>query len=133
MSEKEINSIIDLTGVEPGAWNVVVENPDPAPTSSPTASTWASSPIAAWGSDAYGQIISTPTDPDFVAMDGGYYHIMGLHSDGSITAWGQDDFGQVSDTPTDSDFVAVAAGALTTWASTPTAPSRPGEPTTTAR
>jgi PKD repeat protein len=67
--------------------------------------------IVSWGDDGSSMGSDTPTDSDFVAIAGGYYHSLALKSDGSIVSWGWDYNNMVSNTPTDSDFDAIAAGA----------------------
>jgi hypothetical protein len=46
-----------------------------------------------------------------VAIAAGFYHSLGLKSDGSIVGWGSDDFGQATP-PDGNDYVAIAAGGL---------------------
>jgi alpha-tubulin suppressor-like RCC1 family protein len=46
----------------------------------------------------------------FIAIAAGYYHSLGLKSDGSIVAWGENDDGQCDVPSPNSGFTAVAGG-----------------------
>jgi len=52
-----------------------------------------------------------PANGDFVAVDAGAAHSIGLKSDGTILTWGSNGYGQRSVFPVwGTDFAAVAAG-----------------------
>jgi alpha-tubulin suppressor-like RCC1 family protein len=71
--------------------------------------------LVAWGRNTYGQT-TVPAGNDFIAIDAGYNHSLGLRADGSVVAWGRDDgnplgdFGQVTNAPAGHNFIAIAAG-----------------------
>lgn len=67
-------------------------------------------PIFAWGNVSYGQCNVPPPNDDFVGLDGGAWHSLGLRSDGSISAWGDNSSGECSVPSPNAGFVAVAAG-----------------------
>jgi hypothetical protein len=50
-----------------------------------------------------------PND-DFVALDGGNLHSLGLKLDGTIVAWGDNSYGQCNVPAPNTDFVAFAGG-----------------------
>ena len=80
----------------------------------PSATQAASGPLVSWGVssgyDDYGQVSGTPAGT-FSAVAAGYFHNVGLCTDGTLVAWGYDGQGQVSGTPAGT-FSAVAAGYL---------------------
>ena len=45
--------------------------------------------IVVWGTDLYGHIAMAPSTADFVAIEGGWFHSLGLREDGSIATWGE--------------------------------------------
>ena len=45
-----------------------------------------------------------------MAIAAGWYHSLGVRSDGSIVAWGRNDYGQCDVPSPNQDFVAVAGG-----------------------
>jgi len=47
---------------------------------------------------------------DFVAIDAGFYHSLGLKSNGTVVAWGSNDWGECDVPEPNADFVAIAAG-----------------------
>ena len=110
VSEAEVLCQFDLAGVEPGAWNVVVENPDHSVGQLTNGLYVESSPVAAWGYNAYGQTTVPAPNSGFVAISAGGYYSLGLRSNGSITAWGRSDLGQLSIPAPNSDFVSISAG-----------------------
>ena len=66
--------------------------------------------IWAWGSNGDGQ--STVPDPNtgFTAVAGGWYHSLGLETDGSIAAWGSNGWGQCDVPDPNTSFTAIAGG-----------------------
>ncbi len=110
VSSKQVTCNIDLTGVEPGAWNLVVEQPGLDTCQLTNGFYVGSSYVAIWGEDINNQMVNAPTDLGYVDVTGGWSHSIALRSDGSIKAWGFDYHGQCSNAPTDTGFVAVAAG-----------------------
>ena len=66
--------------------------------------------IAAWGKNWSGQCNVPAPNADFVAIDGGNEHSLGLKSDGSIVAWGSNEAGQCDVPEPNAGFVAVAGG-----------------------
>jgi alpha-tubulin suppressor-like RCC1 family protein len=68
------------------------------------------SAITAWGSDYEGQLRVTAPNEGFVSVAAGYYHSMGLRSDGSLAAWGWNNVGQCDVPAPNSGFTAAAGG-----------------------
>jgi hypothetical protein len=66
--------------------------------------------IEAWGQNAAGQCDVPVTDADFVAVACGWFHSIGLKSDGTVVAWGYDVQGQCDVPEPNADFVGVAGG-----------------------
>ncbi|MFH1107985.1 MAG: hypothetical protein V1790_02135 [Planctomycetota bacterium] len=66
--------------------------------------------VIAWGYNEYGQCDAPAPNAEFVAVDGGYHHSLGLKTDGSIVAWGRNQYGQCDIATPNADFIAVAAG-----------------------
>jgi len=62
-----------------------------------------------WGDNEYGQCNVPSPNADFVAVAAGYYHNVGLRSDGTVVAWGRNDENQCTVPAPNSDFVTVAA------------------------
>ena len=69
---------------------------DPAPTGS----------IVGWGE----QVVGVDLSSGFESVAAGYYHSLGLKTDGSIVAWGYNNYGQCDVPSPNTDFTAVAAG-----------------------
>lgn len=42
------------------------------------------SSIVSWGKDDFGQVSNTPTETDFITIDGGFDHSLALRAGGSI-------------------------------------------------
>ena len=78
--------------------------------------------VVTWG--GAGETDDTPTDAIFVADACGYYHSVGLRTDGTVVTWGGGTTnGQRNDAPTDANIVAIACmGDITASDSDPTAP-----------
>ncbi len=74
------------------------------------AATKNSGALVSWGNNSNGQVGSTPTGDDFMAVAAGLNHSVALRSTGTLVSWGRNDYGQVGSTPTGDDFTAVAAG-----------------------
>ncbi len=65
--------------------------------------------IVAWGDDWHHQTDTPFPNEDFVAIAAGFYHNLGLKSNGSIVVWGGD-VGLWNVPAPNADFVAIAAG-----------------------
>ena len=57
----------------------------------------------------YGQCDVPEPNTDFVAIAAGYYHSVGLKSDGTIVAWGYNNFGQCDVPEPNSEFVDISS------------------------
>jgi alpha-tubulin suppressor-like RCC1 family protein len=68
--------------------------------------------LVGWGSNRFGQCDVPEPNADFVAMEPGFGHMLGLKSDGSIVAWGLNDNGQCDVPAPNTGFVAVSGGAV---------------------
>jgi alpha-tubulin suppressor-like RCC1 family protein len=66
--------------------------------------------IVIWGNANYGQATVPVGLKDFVAVDGGLYHTVGLRSNGLVAAWGDNAAGQTTLPAGLSNVIAVAAG-----------------------
>ena len=64
----------------------------------------------AWGYNESGQCDVPAPNADFVAVAAGFFHSLGLKSDGTIVAWGATTDGQCDVPAPNADFVAVAGG-----------------------
>jgi alpha-tubulin suppressor-like RCC1 family protein len=64
--------------------------------------------IVAWGSNTYNQC-NAPLGYDFLQIESGMYHTVGLRTDGSLVAWGRNNSGQCN-YPMGNDYIAVSAG-----------------------
>ncbi|HPS02141.1 MAG TPA: hypothetical protein PLA90_11415, partial [Candidatus Sumerlaeota bacterium] len=67
-------------------------------------------PIVGWGINSYGAYTVPSPNNDFVAIEAGYYHTLGLKTDGSIAAWGYNGSGQCTIPSSNNSFVAIAVG-----------------------
>ena len=61
-----------------------------------------------WGNNDYAQA-TAPAGNDFSKITAGYYHNVGLRTDGSLCGWGLNDYGQAQPPP-GNDYTAIAAG-----------------------
>ena len=64
--------------------------------------------IFGWGSNHYGQIEVPPGD--FVSLDAGYRHSLGLRTDGTVVAWGNPEDGRTEVPAGLADVVDISAG-----------------------
>ena len=63
--------------------------------------------IVGWGSQV---VVKQSALDSLVAVAGGYYHSLGLKSDGTIVAWGANTYGQCNVPEPNEGFVAVVGG-----------------------
>ncbi len=74
--------------------------------------------VAAWGAGTNntgtppknGQSIVPANVTDVIAVAGGVYHSLALHSDGTVTPWGRSQYGEATIQPTATNLVAISAG-----------------------
>jgi hypothetical protein len=67
-------------------------------------------PVGAWGDNSFGQLSLSPVLTNLSAISAGYWHNLGLLTNGTVVAWG-DDFSGQCDVPNDlASVVTVAAG-----------------------
>jgi len=66
-------------------------------------------PIVGWGNNYSGQISGIPKC-DYLQIDAGVNHGLGLCPDGSLVCWGDNHDNIVNDTPTGNDFSEISAG-----------------------
>jgi alpha-tubulin suppressor-like RCC1 family protein len=70
--------------------------------------------VVAWGLNGQGQCDAPLPNEDFIAIAAGWYHSLGLKTDGSVVAWGCDDplydYGQCDVPDPNADFIGIAAG-----------------------
>jgi hypothetical protein len=64
----------------------------------------------AWGDNSGGQCDVPAPNADFVAVACGYWHSLGLKSDGTVVGWGNNYWGQCNVPAPNADFVGVAGG-----------------------
>ena len=68
--------------------------------------------VIAWGDNEFGQCAVPEPNTDFNAISAGFYHSLGLKTDGSIVAWGYNSYGQCNVPEPNTNFTAIAAGSL---------------------
>jgi len=66
--------------------------------------------VVAWGRNNSGECDVPAPNTDFVAIDGGVGHSLGVKTDGSIVAWGYNHYGQCDVPAPNTGFVAAAGG-----------------------
>ena len=67
-------------------------------------------PIVSWGRNVEGQLVVPPPNDDFIQIEAGDVHGVGLRSDGTVAAWGENIYNQCEIYQPNQDFVAIAAG-----------------------
>jgi photosystem II stability/assembly factor-like uncharacterized protein len=112
VSDTLITCAFDLSGAEPGLWDIAVENPDGG-TATRTCGLLVAGfegPLCAWGQmwDRTYEV-DIPQGDDLVAVSTSGNHALALRCDGSIATWGYNSGGQ-AEAPQGNDFVAVSAG-----------------------
>jgi RHS repeat-associated protein/uncharacterized repeat protein (TIGR01451 family) len=109
-SDSLITCTLDLTGVDPGLWDVVIENPDLQIGTRPCGFRVVGfkGPLSAWGNNDSGQN-EIPIGSEFVAVSTGGNHSLALLVGGSIAAWGLNEDGQAT-APQGNDYIDIAAG-----------------------
>ncbi|MDD5667013.1 MAG: right-handed parallel beta-helix repeat-containing protein, partial [Actinomycetota bacterium] len=110
VSDTLITCDFDLSGIETGMWDIVVEIPgsQTARHSGGLRIAAGKGPLRAWGINDYGQG-DVPAGSEYIAITTGGNHSMALLSDGSLAAWGLNGDAQAT-APSGNGYVDIAAG-----------------------